>query len=161
MADLDIDPFFTLVKAWKEEDLPDPVVFERTKDDNKRLKDRVIPDNGEKTIEFFYDVTLAGFNDMQEALEWPGHEKWIQFRKCLKGDMRTQWDELVADNYPTNTEKTDANFKKAVPKLVIKFLNNEVPRDVMLTWLAPNGGAKKTRSNALNHLRCAGKLFFA
>ena len=143
MADLDIDPFFTLERAWDDDDIPDAISFERTLDNNKRLKDRVVPDNGEKTIEFFYDVTLAGFNEMQEALKWPGHEKWTQFRKCLKGDMRTQWDEVVADGYPKTSDKTDASFKVVVTKLVIKFLNNEIPRDVMLTWLAPNGGAKK------------------
>ena len=50
MADLDIDPFFTLEKAWKEEDLPDDVTFERTRDDGKHLKDRATPDSGENTI---------------------------------------------------------------------------------------------------------------
>ena len=80
---------------------------------------------------------------MQEALQWPGHEKWTAFGKCLKGDMRTVWDEVVSNDYPDQSDKTVENFKLAIPKLACKFLNHEKPRDVMLTWLMPNGGAKK------------------
>ena len=52
MADLDIEPFFTLKKAYLEENLPEAVKFEHTDRANK-VTGRVIPDSGDKTIEFF------------------------------------------------------------------------------------------------------------
>ena len=52
MADLDIEPFFKQKKAFTEEDLPDAVKFEHTDRSNK-ITGRVIPDSGDKSIEFF------------------------------------------------------------------------------------------------------------
>ena len=60
MADLDIEPFFTMKKAFDEENLPDAVKFEATVRGNKKTG-RVIPDSGDKSIEFFYEVTHQQF----------------------------------------------------------------------------------------------------
>ena len=143
MADLDVDPFFTVTHAYDDEDFPQQIDFERTLANGKRMKDKVYPDTGEHTIEFLYEVTYSGFKDMQESLQWPGHEKWTAWRKCLKQDLRTAWDEVVQDYYPSQDDRTTTNFPLALDKLVRKVLNHDKPRDVMLTWLAPNGGLKK------------------
>ena len=143
MADLDVDLFFTVTRAYGDEDFPQQIDFERTLANGKRMKDKVYPDTGEHTIEFLYEVTYSGFKDMQESLQWPGHEKWTAWCKCLKQDLRTAWDEVVQDYYPSQDDRTTSNFPLALDKLVRKVLNHDKPRDVMLTWLAPNGGLKK------------------
>jgi len=66
MADLDVDPFFTVTRAYGDEDFPQQIDFERTLANGKRMKDKVYPDTGEHTIEFLYEVTYSGFKDMQE-----------------------------------------------------------------------------------------------
>ena len=57
--------------------------------------------------------------------------------------MKTVWDEVVDADYPQVADKTDNNFTDAVDKLEMKFLNCDQPRDVMFTYMAPNGGLTK------------------
>ena len=116
MADLDVDPFFTVTRAYDDEDFPQQIDFERTLTNRKRMKDKVYPDTGEHTIEFLYEVTYSGFKDMQESLQWPGHEKWTAWRKCLKQDLRTAWDEVVQDYYPSQDDRNTTNFPLALDK---------------------------------------------
>ena len=142
MADLDIEPFFKQKKGFTEEDLPDAVKFEHTDRANK-ITGRVIPDSGDKTIEFFYEVTRQQFLELVDELSLVGEDKWKKFRKCLRGNMKTVWDEVVDADYPQVADKTDNNFSDAVDTLVMKFLNCDQPRDVMFTYMAPNGGLTK------------------
>ena len=112
MADLDIEPFFTLKKAYSEENLPEAVKFEAqsgTRNTNK-LTGRVIPDAGDKTIEFLYEVTLQQFQELVEELTLSGEDKWKKFRKCLRGNMKTCWDEIVDTDYSDTADKNDTNF---------------------------------------------------
>ena len=142
MADLDIEPFFTMKKAFDEENLPDAVKFEATVRGNKKTG-RVIPDSGDKSIEFFYEVTHQQFLELVDELSLTGVDKWKKFRKCLMGNLKTVWDEVVDSDYPNAADKTAANFNEAIEKMVCKFLNCEQPRNVMLTHIAPNGGLMK------------------
>ena len=57
--------------------------------------------------------------------------------------MKTCWDEIVDSDYADTANKIDTNFQTAVDKMVMKFLNCDQPRDVMLTNMAPNGGLIK------------------
>ena len=70
---------------------------------------------------------------MQELLQWPGHEKWTAFSECLARDFQNSWDKVVQVDYSEKEQRTDANFDKAVDRLISKFLNCENPRDVMYT----------------------------
>ena len=64
MADLDIEPLFALKKAYSEENLPEAVKFEQSGDRKNKLIGRVIPDAGDKTIEFFYEVICQQFLEL-------------------------------------------------------------------------------------------------
>ena len=77
MADLDIEPFFTLKKAYSEENLPEAVKFEAqsgTRNTNK-LTGRVIPDAGDKTMEFLCEATLQQFHELVDKLTLTGKDK--------------------------------------------------------------------------------------
>ncbi len=50
---------------------------------------------------------------------------------------------MCKNNYPDQADKSTDNFKLALKKLVWMVLNHDEPHDVMLIWVAPNGGIKR------------------
>ena len=82
MADLDIEPFFSLKKAYSEENLPEAVKFEHAGRANKPTF-RVTPDSGDNTIEFFYGVTCQQFLELVEEQTLTGEDKWKIFVNVL------------------------------------------------------------------------------
>ena len=131
MAHLDHPAFFTLECKWDEEEsLPDKVHFDKTLANDKRLKGRVTPDKGEWGPEFILGTTLTEFNELQQESAYPNHEKWTAFRKCLVGDVKTTWDEVVDKNYKYQSTRTTDEFKVALEKFITKLLNCDYSRDV-------------------------------
>ena len=83
MADLDIEPFFSLKKVYSEENLPEAVKFEHTDRANK-VTCRVIPDAGDKTIGFFYEVPRQQFLELVEEQTLAGEDKWKNSANVLE-----------------------------------------------------------------------------
>jgi hypothetical protein len=136
MAHLEQEPFFTMVKAWDSDDyLPTKIKFSKTTTTGRTIKGEVTPDDGEKTIEFTIDCTVAEFDEVRKDFQWGNNELFASFRKCLTGQARTTWDETIDDHYPSDDDKHTANFEKALPKFYGKLLNCDKARDVHYRFL--------------------------
>ena len=63
MAHLEQEPFFTMAKAWDADDyLPAKVKFSKTMTTGRTIKSEVMPDDGERTIEYTIDCTVVEFD---------------------------------------------------------------------------------------------------
>ena len=67
MAHLEQEPFFTMVKTWDSDNyLPTKQKFSKTTSTGRTIKGEVTPDDGEKTIEFTIDCTVAEFKEVRK-----------------------------------------------------------------------------------------------
>ena len=136
MAHLEQEPFFTMAKAWDADDyLPAKQKFSKTTTGGRTIKGEVTPDDGERTIEFTIDCTVAEFEEVRKDFQWGNSELFAAFRKCLTGQARTTWDETIDDHYPNDTDRTTINFDHAIPKFYGKLLNCDKARDVHYWYL--------------------------
>ena len=112
------------MKEWDEKDsMPDKIHFERTSSKGKRMKGRVTPGDGSRGPKFLLGVTLTGFNELQSEFAYTNHKKWAAWQKCLQGEVKTVWDEVVEDDYKDRSSHTTDEFKKAVDKFLTKILH--------------------------------------
>ena len=73
MAHLEQEPFFSMAKAWDADDyMPAKQKFSKTTTAGRTVKGEVTPDDGEKTIEFTIDCTVAEFEEVRKDFQWVG-----------------------------------------------------------------------------------------
>ena len=114
MAHLEHPPFSTLSQAWSKKDtLPQKIQFEGTTANGKHLKVRVTPDDGLRGPKFLLGVTITEFHELQAEFGYKNQEKWAAFWKCLQGEVKTIWDEIVDEGYQDHNARTTDEFKKA------------------------------------------------
>ena len=69
-----------------------------------------------KSTEFLIRETFGKLEDVREEYEtmaapWNGPRRFNKLKHVLIGDARTQYDSIVARDYPNQADKTDANYE--------------------------------------------------
>lgn len=90
------------------------------------------------SIELLLRETYDGLEDVRAATPagWPAVARFRELRKCLKAGAQTAYDEIVARDYPTPADKTDANYEELRRQIITKLSDHEWPGDKLRRYIA-------------------------
>ena len=85
-----------------------------------------------KSIEFMMELTYEKLDDLYDELPggWNGVRKFKELVACLSGDARSQCQDLIAHDYPTNTNKNTAGaYDELKCHLITQLSDHTFPGD--------------------------------
>mmetsp|Transcript_24640 Transcript_24640/g.52532 ORF Transcript_24640/g.52532 Transcript_24640/m.52532 type:complete len:193 (+) Transcript_24640:51-629(+) len=114
-----------------------------------------------ETYEGLEEVNGAGVNP------WNGVQRFRELRAVIKGKPRGYFDEIVLSDYPTNADKTDANYVELRCKIITHLSDHPYPGDkihvyimggVKYNYCKMEDGRLEKPNTALAHLKHLRKL---
>ena len=80
-------------------------------------------------------MTLLEFELAYKEQDWPAQDTYMYFGKCLSGDMKVAWDDMLENHFSNIDMRDDANWVRAKDTFVREYVNCKHARDVMLRAL--------------------------
>ena len=129
----------TLIGYKKDFDIKDPTLEKkqfriRVPNSHDEYAEVVIVD-GEST-----ELMMESFEKLDEirnqvATVWPARERFHQLSTILTDDAKEAYDEIVADDYPNNADKTHAHYEELKKQIITKLSDHVNPGDKVCTYL--------------------------
>ena len=129
----------TVIGYKKDFDIKDPTL------EKKQFRIRV-PNSHDEYVEVIMvdgestELMMESFEKLDEirnqvAAVWAARERFHQLGTILTDDAKEAYDEIVADDYPNNADKTHANYEELKKQIITKLSDHVNPGDKVCTYL--------------------------
>ena len=95
------------------------------------------------STEFMIRECFDKLDDVREAYQmsgnpWNGQRRFYELKHVLIGSARQNYDEIVATDYPTAADKTDANYEELRRQLITSMSDHILPGNKVHDYLSQN-----------------------
>ena len=129
----------TVIGYKKDFDIKDPTL------EKKQFRIRV-PNSHDEYVEVIMvdgestELMMESFEKLDEirnqvATVWAARERFHQLGTILTDDAKEAYDEIVADDYPNNADKTHAHYEELKKQIITKLSDHVNPGDKVCTYL--------------------------
>ena len=129
----------TVIGYKKDFDIKDPTL------EKKQFRIRV-PNSHDEYMEVVMadgestELMMESFDKLDEirnqvATAWTARERFHQLGTILTDDAKEAYDEIVADDYPTNADKTHPHYEELKKQIITKLSDHVNPGDKVCTYL--------------------------
>lgn len=132
MSYLDSEPCINYERSWDTTETERTVALVQVWDNGTKSKVEVPIDDNTKGIKHLVMVTNEEFKLACEELQFEDEDLYIQYAKCLKGNTKFYWDNVMGE--VEDADKTTVNFPTHQIDL-IQAIVGEDQRDVLHEWM--------------------------
>lgn len=129
----------TVIGYKKDFDIKDPTL------EKKQFRIRV-PNSHDEYVEVIMvdgestELMMESFEKLDEirnqvATVWAARERFHQLGTILTDDAKEAYDEIVADDYSNNADKTHAHYEELKKQIITKLSDHVNPGDKVCTYL--------------------------